>query len=134
MHVFLIKQYCVPHTEIFISVLLDIVSFELHDPVDFLVKNFNLEENAPINQLFETVGYERSDFVLNMGFMFLIMLVIPVLLMTIVFCSYLCSSMPKCRAFCRRQSKKTFCNRLLMVIETTMMFIITCAIINIYQV
>lgn len=134
MHVFLIKQYCVPHTEIFISVLLDIVSFELYDPVDFLVKNFDLEENAPINQLFDTVGYERSDFVLNMGFMFLIMLVIPLLLMTIVICSYMCSGMPKCRAFCRRQSKKTFCNRLLMVIETTMMFIITCAIINIYQV
>ena len=134
IHILLINEYCVSHTEVFVSFLLNIVSFELYDPAEDLAKALNLEDNEPVNLLFESTGYERSDFVLNMGFMFLFMLAIPLILASILLCSYLCKCLPKFRACCRGQSDKTFFNRILMVLETSMMIVITCAVINIYQV
>ena len=134
VHVILINIFCVSHAEAFFSFILNIVSFEFYDPADFLVDKFKADQNDPINEHFEMTGYERSDFTLNMGLLFLVALALPLLLMAIVFSSLFCKCLPKYHGFCRRQKEKTFNNRLIMVFETSMMILITCAAVNIYQV
>ena len=90
MHVFLIDSYSLALLESFVHFLLEIFSYELYDPTEFILNSFPLEETEPINILFESIGYQNSDIVSNTGPVFVMASLSFVLVMLIIFVSYLC--------------------------------------------
>ena len=90
MHVFLIDNYSLALLESFVHFLLEIFSYELYDPTEFILNSFPLEETDPLNILFEAIGYQTSDIVFNTGPVFVMATVSFALVMLVVFVSYLC--------------------------------------------
>ena len=98
----LINVFLVAHAEIFVQALLGIVSFELYDLTDVYVESFSLEVNDPVNEHFENLDYESSDFILNMGLIWALILILPVIIITILLCSRFCDCVPKLASYCKR--------------------------------
>ena len=103
IHIILINVYCAAHTEMYISYLLDIFSFEFFDPAEWISDSFNIQENGPMNEHFESTGYERSDFILNMGLLFLVALaIVPLILLMLLSSSRVFCCMPRYQSCCRK--------------------------------
>ena len=81
----------VPHTEIFVTQLMEITSFDLVDVSDYVTEVFDLTESEPINVHLESCGYESSFFVVIVGgLIFTCIIVTPVfvvllLIMIVIF-------------------------------------------------
>ena len=61
-----------------IRAFLQITNFEVLDIGDYLTENFGIAEKDPPNILFETNGYESSDFIINIGEIVLFTFIAPV--------------------------------------------------------
>ena len=81
----------VPHTEIFVTQLMEITSFDLVDVSDYITQVFDLKESEPINVHLESCGYESSFFVVIIGgLIFTCIIVTPIfvvllLIMIVIF-------------------------------------------------
>ena len=100
VHIMLINVFLVAHAEVFIQALLGIVSFELYDLTDVYLNVFSLEMTDPVNEHFENLDYESSDFILNMGLLWALVIILPVILIAILLFSRYCACLPKIAQKC----------------------------------
>ena len=91
----LINVFLVAHAEVFIQTLLGIVSFEFYDFTDVYIESFSLQANDPINEHFENLDYESSDFILNMGLLWALALILPAVLVIILLFGRFCQILPR---------------------------------------
>ena len=90
-----------------------------------------LDDDNPMNPKFGDTGYEYSDSILNMGQIFIIALVFPLLAILFLAFRYLCCC-TKLKDFFERQLSKTLFNRIIPFIEVSILAIATSSWINIY--
>lgn len=133
VHIMLIDLYSVAHCETFFGYLLLVTNMEIYDPSEHFVENLPVVENDALNMHFEETGYEYSDSILSMGSVLIIavllLVALPIMLLLSILC---CWSKP--RQFFKVQLQKTFLNRIITFIDSSLLVIATCACINIYQV
>ena len=92
-----------------------------------------LDKHDSINIKFEDSGYQYSDFILNLGQIFIVTVALPLLIILFLALKYLCCN-EKLREFFRRQLEKTVFNRIIMFFDASLLLIGTSAWVNIYQV
>ena len=97
--------------------------------MDFL----KIEESDPVNIHFDASGYSTSNAILNMGPVFVILVISPIYI-GILYLLSKCCCFAKVRDYFSRVLKKTLFNRMIMFVEGIMLLVATCAWINIYQV
>ena len=87
----LIDIFCVAEAESMTLKLLEALKCELIDTKPILMEVFGVEENDAINVHYEASGYETSDFILNLGPVFFLILVAPIYAITVfLFSRYCC--------------------------------------------
>lgn len=133
VHVFLIDCYTVAMLSDFVHMLLDIVSFELYDPTEFIMDTFPLKETDPLNIMFESLGYESSDIVFNTGPVLLLATIFLILILFVGALVLLCGYQ-ELKSFLRKELEKTFMNRVIQFMDGSSFLLTTCAWININQV
>lgn len=102
VHIMLIEIYCVRHAEFFTSELFKITSFELFDMKQYYTDVFDIVDTPPIEGNFSAVGYESSNFALNMGSIIVMVVAIPALTLVFALFTLLFYCSTKLRAFFRR--------------------------------
>ena len=75
----LISLSCVAHVQFLRNVLMEVVNFQTVDVSESVLAYFPVEVNEPFNAEFANAGYEYSDFILNLGPVFLTLLVLPLI-------------------------------------------------------
>ena len=77
----LIKIYLTAHAEFFRNNLMEIVNFEILDYSSLLIEYLSIPvvESDALNPHFEAAGYESSDFISNIGPVFIILFVGPLI-------------------------------------------------------
>ena len=91
VHIMLIQIFLVPHAELFLKKLKEMIAFEAIDLKKLLQDILgDVEENEPMDIHFESMGYETSDAILNLGPILVIMVLTPNLLVILAITSCLC--------------------------------------------
>ena len=80
----LIQVFLVAHAESFLQELKNLIAFETFQFDGLLKSIFNAEENEAVDIKFESVVYESSDAILNLGTLILVIVLSP-LFMELVF-------------------------------------------------
>ena len=65
-------------TSIFFSYLMRIASFEVISIGSMLEENLNMTPRDPINQNFETIGFDSMYCLINLGSMLIFMILFPI--------------------------------------------------------
>ena len=81
MSMMLIKIFCTAHVELFRNFLMKIVNFEIFDFSSIFIEYLSIPavESKAFNPHFEASGYESSDSIANMGTVFTILLIGPLI-------------------------------------------------------
>lgn len=80
VHLNLMNIKVPPNVQIFNKHLLNIVAFDVLDTQDVLMRLLDLQPSDAYTDGFETLGYETAYFTINMGSIFVYMILFPVLL------------------------------------------------------
>ena len=107
--------------------------FKVFDLSSILKKIFDVEENQAVDIRFQSLGYETSDAILNLGPIFAGIVLLPALIILIlIFSRHCCYDQVK--NFLQKQIENIYFNGIIQYVEGTMVIILVCCTINIYQV
>ena len=99
----------------------------------YLLGIFQIEENDAINMHFELSGYETSDFILNTGPAFVLILLAPIYILLMLMISKTCCY-KRAVTYAEIKLKGIFWNGVLSFVEAELLLLTTSANINIFQV
>ena len=131
VHILLIQVQLVPHAEFFLEQLAKIISFKVFDLSGILKKIFDVEESLSVDIRFESLGYQTSDSILNLGPIFAGIVLAPVCIILALILSQFCCFF-QAKNFFKKQTDNIFFNGIIHFVEGTMLIIVVCCTINIY--
>lgn len=132
VHMTLISIFCVAAGESIVYRLLEYLTGDLIDVKPYLVEIFGIAENEGINEHFEANGYENSDFILNSGPIFIVLLVAPAYILLMLVLSRI-NCCPRVKIYATNKLASIFFDGILSFLEAEQILICMCANISIYQ-
>ena len=115
----------------FFRTIMSIAAFDFYDFTDIIHNLFNLEPTEPIDNNFESIGFESQYFLINMGTMACFFLIYIVVLLIVLAC--LPFSKRRCRRIKRLERKvksKVFWSSLITLLNESYVILAVCLIIN----
>jgi len=118
------------NAELFFRQLMSVVAFEVYDTGDIVNATLSLEEVNPVNENYNTVGFESVYFINNMGTLFIVFMMYPVMMLLEYLLGLVAS---RCDIFVKvHHSFKHFVywNYLITLVFESYLVIVICCLIN----
>ena len=115
----------------FFRTIMSIAAFDFYDFTDIIHNLFNLEPTEPIDNNFESIGFESQYFLINMGTMACFFLIYIVVLLIVLAC--LPFSKRRCRKIKRLEKKvkrKVCWSSLITLLNESYVILAVCLLIN----